>query len=796
MITKDLGVVTAYGYAVTKGYTGTEEEFAELMASYATVAESAAQSAQTATEKAQAAAQAVLDAVAAKDAAVQAKNDAVDAKDAAAQSATNAASSATAASGSATNASQSAQAASDSASAAAQSATDASGSATAANTAKEAAVSAQGAAETAQGKAETAQGKAEEAQEAAEEAARTLTIDATLTQSGLAADAKAAGDKIADLKSDIKHTNEGNETFGLYDSFVNGTQEYGVYNHWYTFRVTNENILSFDRDLHVTVKSGYRFFLSIFVNGSYVSETQWQTSKYTIQKNTNFKIVIAKNPEASGTADIDEYVNAVTFVTAGQEKTYAYIDENIVTVNKGLKQVYPASLLLDKNNYTMTDIRHLRMKVTSTDTWQPSSYIKFENLAVYQNQSIYVHTDARSINGTSVTACAAVFYQDSNGDTISTYAITYGTSGVNMSTGACDVIVKAPAGCTKIKVEFWGIAGATPQIGDEVWIDGACVVVGNIKFKDSFCDPAVIYALPSTWASKIQTIQTAQKGYFTFGVQTDTHFINNVGWNFGGDNFSKLTTYVGLDFICNLGDIIRGYNTSFDTPAKTRESYNVLMHRYITNLKCPLLLTVGNHDTGQSYAQTQSDPTLELSLAEIYSRIMPFVFNSTPKIVSNGRSLYYYVDFDESNIRVIVANTTDGEGSIHDGYPSMFCISQAQLTWLTTVALDTDKQVIFMTHCPLLESLTGNRVENGTAMLQALSDFKSGGGNLIGCFYGHTHRQSHAVDENGILHMTFNDGAECAEVVIVDTTNKVINTYGLGVDQEGNQNSDRGPISY
>ena len=30
-ITKDLGIVTAYGYAVSKGYTGTEEEFAELI---------------------------------------------------------------------------------------------------------------------------------------------------------------------------------------------------------------------------------------------------------------------------------------------------------------------------------------------------------------------------------------------------------------------------------------------------------------------------------------------------------------------------------------------------------------------------------------------------------------------------------------------------------------------------------------------------------------------------------------------------------------------------------------------
>lgn len=45
---KNLGHVTAYAYAKSKGFTGTEEEFAELMASYATVAEQAAVYAQSA----------------------------------------------------------------------------------------------------------------------------------------------------------------------------------------------------------------------------------------------------------------------------------------------------------------------------------------------------------------------------------------------------------------------------------------------------------------------------------------------------------------------------------------------------------------------------------------------------------------------------------------------------------------------------------------------------------------------------------------------------------------------------
>lgn len=39
VVTTNLGVVTAYGYAKQKGYSGTEAEFAQLLADYADVAE-------------------------------------------------------------------------------------------------------------------------------------------------------------------------------------------------------------------------------------------------------------------------------------------------------------------------------------------------------------------------------------------------------------------------------------------------------------------------------------------------------------------------------------------------------------------------------------------------------------------------------------------------------------------------------------------------------------------------------------------------------------------------------------
>ena len=153
---KNLGHVSAYAYAKSKGYTGTEEEFAELMASYATVAEAATASASAAAESATAAAEsatvAAESATAAAGSASTANTKAVEAS----ASATVAAESATAAAGSASTANTKAGEASafatvaaESATTASESATTAAGSATDANTAKTAAQTAKTVAEAA-----------------------------------------------------------------------------------------------------------------------------------------------------------------------------------------------------------------------------------------------------------------------------------------------------------------------------------------------------------------------------------------------------------------------------------------------------------------------------------------------------------------------------------------------------------------------------------------------------------------------------------------------------------------------
>lgn len=196
-MSKYIGDVSAYAYAVSKGYTGTEEEFAELMASYADVGQTA---------------------VDAKDAAVAAKTDA----QTAATTATNKASEATTAAQTATTkageAQTSAQTASSKASEASQSASQASGYAQTAETAKTDAQTAKTQAETARDNAvtakiaaETAQGKAEDAQAAAERVAESIPSD----YSQLSED-------VSDLKSGFTNS----ITESLYDPTSNRNAVY------------------------------------------------------------------------------------------------------------------------------------------------------------------------------------------------------------------------------------------------------------------------------------------------------------------------------------------------------------------------------------------------------------------------------------------------------------------------------------------------------------------------------------------------------------------------------------------
>ena len=186
VIQKDLGAATAYGYAVEKGYTGTEAEFAELMADYAAVGQRAEDAANGASASAAASAQSAAAAGASEQGCARAVQDAVEA---ATLSRSKAEDSAT----SASNALESANSASGHAQTAGAKAAEATDAAATAVSAKDNAVSANTAAQSAKTAAQTAQTGAEAA--------------AASVQSSTEQIAANAGD-IAQLKEDLTVVSE------------------------------------------------------------------------------------------------------------------------------------------------------------------------------------------------------------------------------------------------------------------------------------------------------------------------------------------------------------------------------------------------------------------------------------------------------------------------------------------------------------------------------------------------------------------------------------------------------------
>jgi len=181
MITQDLGIATAYGYAKNKGYTGTEAEFAELMADYAEVGQRAEDAADSAIESK----------TAAQTAATTATNKASEAT----TKATEANTSAQTASMKASEAVGYVETATQKATEATQSASQALGYKNDAESAKTASQTAQGLAESARDSAISAKNDAESARDDAESARDAVQSSATQIATNAA--------DISQLKSDL-----------------------------------------------------------------------------------------------------------------------------------------------------------------------------------------------------------------------------------------------------------------------------------------------------------------------------------------------------------------------------------------------------------------------------------------------------------------------------------------------------------------------------------------------------------------------------------------------------------------
>ena len=249
-------------------------------------------------------------------------------------------------------------------------------------------------------------------------------------------------------------------------------------------------------------------------------------------------------------------------------------------------------------------------------------------------------------------------------------------------------------------------------------------------------------------ADKI-TAATREKSVL-FAMMTDSHnlFDGWDNWTPTIKNLAVLTRKCSFDFIVHLGDIIEGnFSKSVSSGMLIQAAQDL---RGLTDL--PILLT-GNHDDNCMYYVHEYEGLI--GNADRYALLNRL---NDAKVQRIGTERYFYFDFENQNmdIRVICL-----EGLLGDGYPpgiagEAWGYTDAQVAWVRDTALDTDKQVVFLSHMPLSSIYKssyerGYLVYNSEAMLAVIGAFVENGGTVIGFINGHTHADYIALNSIGIF---------------------------------------------
>lgn len=269
------------------------------------------------------------------------------------------------------------------------------------------------------------------------------------------------------------------------------------------------------------------------------------------------------------------------------------------------------------------------------------------------------------------------------------------------------------------------------------------------------------------------------KDFFTFGLCSDVHYpmVDDGGEPINVTNavMSDIDKYIGLDAILNGGDNIL-YGTKYKS-----HGLEGLYRQFQTIDLDKFIPCAGNHDyngVGDGVTIQEDDWTVtDKELGTLFFRRCKATNRPTDK-------LYYYRDFDEKKVRIIVLNTQDvpvqfdNEGKVVYDPLTLFGISQQQMNFIVSalhVSAKTDAEdwkIMFLMHVGLYSNddtprMYGNgslinRVvlrnilkafvnrttysysetdtdHDGIFTISGSVDFTSAVGKLIAVFNGHTH---------------------------------------------------------
>lgn len=226
----------------------------------------------------------------------------------------------------------------------------------------------------------------------------------------------------------------------------------------------------------------------------------------------------------------------------------------------------------------------------------------------------------------------------------------------------------------------------------------------QVKASSSQNDP--IYT--PVYSSKINEISDAyynlgEAGRIGYVFITDLHFNSNINNNKA--LLRQLQAVVDIanncqiDFVCVGGDVVDG--TTASASKELVISYVRQMMNILSGCKCPVVILAGNHDDNcyhsSGYGNTDKG---------FYARNMLVDNAIIPQMIIGGSEAddcYYYFDIEKKNLRVICLDYIDYNKNADKSGRSWWGFSKEQVTWFCNTALNTNKDIIVLSHGQIVD---------------------------------------------------------------------------------------------
>lgn len=283
---------------------------------------------------------------------------------------------------------------------------------------------------------------------------------------------------------------------------------------------------------------------------------------------------------------------------------------------------------------------------------------------------------------------------------------------------------------------------------------------------------------------KIRNEIKSLPGKINIGHMTDNHYVirSNYWGKFplSGYGYSHIFNIASISDLLNTV-IAGGDNCDESTPYKNllyREQQDFAAS-LLTYCQTPAFLGIGNHDDNSVHSANGKAPGDDFVISNKDFENLYFQRRSIYGEVRNNNSNYFYYDIKNSNVRVIWVDLYQNPYTLDDNkllkYPRLntTIIQNDQLQWLANTAMNTDRNLVIFTHCPvetIFDKPTTN-VYNHDAFLNLLSQFQahesgniSGSnsdfpvnvnynfnkvkGKIIGVFSGHKHKDAYVKKNN------------------------------------------------